>query len=174
KFNGKEYDAETGNYYMSARYYSQKYNLMLSVDPASELYPGISPYIFALQNPVRFIDPTGMVVEDGGQDPPSDDKKLFPLTAGVQELGEVTIIASAQGTNLSHSGYSEEDFRIRSQIFKSSNPISRALLSAERKGNYRSLYDSRNPYTGFSSEFSAGWNNIDKDGVGNFWMNATA
>src|SRR5699024_2774546 len=64
KFNGKEFDAETGNYYMSARYYSQKYNLMLSVDPASELYPGISPYIFALQNPVRFIDPTGMVVEE--------------------------------------------------------------------------------------------------------------
>src|SRR5690554_5057128 len=96
KFNGKEYDAETGNYYMSARYYSQKYNLMLSVDPASELYPGISPYIFALQNPVRFIDPTGMVVEDGGQDPPSDDKKLFPLTAGVQELGEVVIKSPAK------------------------------------------------------------------------------
>lgn len=96
KFNGKEYDAETGNYYMSARYYSQKYNLMLSVDPASELYPGVSPYIFALQNPVRFIDPTGMVVEDGGQDPPSDDKKLFPNTAGVQVLKEVVIIGTAR------------------------------------------------------------------------------
>src|SRR5699024_11166293 len=81
---------------MSARYYSQKYNLMLSVDPASELYPGISPYIFALQNPVRFIDPTGMVVEGGGQDPPSDDKKLFPHTAGGQELGEVVIKSPAK------------------------------------------------------------------------------
>src|SRR5699024_9934616 len=64
KFNGKEYDAETGNYYMSARYYSPKYNLMLSVDPASELYPGISPYAYTLNNPVRYVDPTGMYVED--------------------------------------------------------------------------------------------------------------
>src|SRR5690554_7062599 len=43
KFNAKEFDAETGNYYYDARYYSPKYNLMLSVDPAYEMYPGVSP-----------------------------------------------------------------------------------------------------------------------------------
>lgn len=60
KFNAKELDAETGNYYYGARYYSPKYNLMLSVDPAYSLYPGFSPYAYTLQNPVKFVDPTGM------------------------------------------------------------------------------------------------------------------
>ena len=63
KFNAKELDPETGNYYYGARYYSQKYNLMLSVDPMYELYPSFSPYAYTLQNPVRYTDPTGMVVE---------------------------------------------------------------------------------------------------------------
>src|SRR5690554_2552251 len=63
KFNAKELDAETGNYYYGARYYSQKYNLMLSVDPANEMYPGVSPYAYTLQNPIRYVDPTGMYVE---------------------------------------------------------------------------------------------------------------
>src|SRR5690554_136744 len=68
KFNAKEFDAETGNYYYSARYYSPKYNLMLSVDPAWEMYPGISPYAYTLQNPVKYVDPTGMFVEDYDDD----------------------------------------------------------------------------------------------------------
>lgn len=41
----------------------------MGVDPASDLYPGWSPYNYTLQNPVRYIDPTGMVVEG----PPSTD-----------------------------------------------------------------------------------------------------
>src|SRR5690606_32068940 len=64
KFNAKELDAETGNYYYGARYFSPKYNLMLSVDPMYELYPSFSPYAYTLQNPVRYVDPTGMTVED--------------------------------------------------------------------------------------------------------------
>ena len=63
KFNAKELDPETGNYYYGARYYSQKYNLMLSVDPMYELYPSFSPYAYTLQNPIIHTDPTGMVVE---------------------------------------------------------------------------------------------------------------
>src|SRR5690606_37690765 len=63
KFNAKEFDAETGNYYYGARYYSPKYNLMLSVDQMYDLYPSFSPYACTLQNPVRYVDPTGMFVE---------------------------------------------------------------------------------------------------------------
>ena len=64
KFNAKEYDAETGNYYYGARYYDPKWSTFLTPDPALESYPGISPYAYTLNNPVRYVDPTGMYVEE--------------------------------------------------------------------------------------------------------------
>ena len=64
KFNAKELDGETGNYYYSARYYDPKFSIWLSVDPLAEKYPEWSPYNYVMQNPVRLIDPTGMGPED--------------------------------------------------------------------------------------------------------------
>jgi RHS repeat-associated protein len=58
KFNGKELDAETGYYYYGARYYNPKVSLWLNVDPLAEQTG--QPYIAFNNNPVRFIDPTGM------------------------------------------------------------------------------------------------------------------
>ncbi|WP_317614905.1 RHS repeat-associated core domain-containing protein [Apibacter adventoris] len=66
--NGKEQDEETGLYYYGARYYNPREAVWLSVDPLAEKYPNVSPY--ALLNPVKYIDPTGMVPEDGAGDPP--------------------------------------------------------------------------------------------------------
>ncbi len=60
KYNSKELDEETGWYYYGARYYDPKVSLWLSVDPLEEKYPYISPYAYAFNNPVKFIDPTGM------------------------------------------------------------------------------------------------------------------
>ncbi len=60
KFNGKELDEETGLYYYGARYYDTKISLWLSVDPLAEKYPGISPYTYTYDNPIVFVDPTGM------------------------------------------------------------------------------------------------------------------
>ena len=41
-----------------------KWSTFLTPDPALESYPGISPYAYTLNNPVRYVDPTGMFVED--------------------------------------------------------------------------------------------------------------
>ncbi len=59
KFNAKELDEETGNYYYGARYYNPKWSVWLSVDAELEDYPGWSPYNYTLQNPVKFVDPDG-------------------------------------------------------------------------------------------------------------------
>jgi RHS repeat-associated protein len=59
-FNAKELDEETGLYYYGARYYEPHTSVWLSVDPMQEKYPNISTYAYCVQNPIRYIDPTGM------------------------------------------------------------------------------------------------------------------
>ena len=59
-FNGKEQDEESGLYYYGARYYDARKSLWLSVDPMTDTHPGLSPYLYCLGNPVRYIDPNGM------------------------------------------------------------------------------------------------------------------
>jgi len=60
KFNAKELDQETGLYYYGARYYTPEVSIWLSVDPASEMYPSTSPFMYVRGNPIRLIDPNGM------------------------------------------------------------------------------------------------------------------
>jgi len=59
-FNAKELDEETGLYYYNARYYDPRTSLFLSTDPMQEMYPGISTYAYCNNNPIKYIDPTGM------------------------------------------------------------------------------------------------------------------
>ena len=59
-FNAKELDEETGLYYYGARYYDPRLSLWMSTDPLQEKYPNISPYCYTVNNPLKFIDPTGM------------------------------------------------------------------------------------------------------------------
>jgi len=63
-FNGKELDRETNLSYFGARYYDAKTNLWLSVDPLAEKFPRMSPYAFCNNNPLYYVDPTGMAPTD--------------------------------------------------------------------------------------------------------------
>ena len=62
-FNAKELDKETGMYYYGARYYEPRLSLWMSCDPMQEKYPAFTSYAYTGCNPLRFVDPTGMVVE---------------------------------------------------------------------------------------------------------------
>src|SRR5690606_29147695 len=64
KYNGKEFDEETGNYFYGARYYDPRTSIFLSVDPEFAKFPSWSPYNYTLQNPIRFVDPDGRAPED--------------------------------------------------------------------------------------------------------------
>lgn len=59
RFNGKELDEETGYYYYGARYYTPEVGIWLSVDPLSDKYPSLSPFMYCAGNPVIYIDPDG-------------------------------------------------------------------------------------------------------------------
>ncbi len=60
KFNGKEYDEETGLYYYGARYMNPVTSMWYGVDPMTEKYDAIGANVYCAGNPVKLIDPTGM------------------------------------------------------------------------------------------------------------------
>ncbi len=67
-FSAKERDSETGLTYFGARYYSSDLSIWLSVDPMSDKYPSLSPYVYCADNPVKLVDPNGeewFVNQDG-------------------------------------------------------------------------------------------------------------
>ncbi len=66
KFSGKELDDENGLglYYFGARYYDPVIGRFLSVDPLSRKYLSQTPYHYVFNNPLIFVDPSGMSVEE--------------------------------------------------------------------------------------------------------------
>ena len=42
-----------------SRYYSSDLSIWLSVDPMSDKYPSLNPYVYCANNPVKLVDPNG-------------------------------------------------------------------------------------------------------------------
>ena len=59
KFNGKQFDDETGLYYYGARYMNPVTSLWYVVDPLAEKYPTAGGFVYCIENPVKFVDPNG-------------------------------------------------------------------------------------------------------------------
>ncbi len=60
KYVGKERDEETGLYYYGARYYAAWLFRFVSVDPLQFKYPHYTPYQYAGNKPVSYIDLDGL------------------------------------------------------------------------------------------------------------------
>ena len=59
KFNGKQFDEETGLYYYGARYMNPVASIWYGVDPLAEKYPGVAPYNYVFYNPIFLETPMG-------------------------------------------------------------------------------------------------------------------
>ena len=57
KYTGKDLDEDTGLYYFNARWYDANTGRFISEDPARD---GANWYIYTTNNPLKYIDPTGL------------------------------------------------------------------------------------------------------------------
>ena len=58
KFTGKEFDADSNLYYYAARYYDPYIGRFTQRDPIAD---GVNWYIYTENNPLRFVDPDGLL-----------------------------------------------------------------------------------------------------------------
>ena len=113
RFNGKEMDPETGNYYYGARYYDPRVSVWLSVDPLATHPNQVdkSPYAFSWNNPVNIVDPNGLCPDcpdpsdasEGDVANPNGQQEYMLVdgewTGVGGNLNEVTVTESAPNNN---------------------------------------------------------------------------
>ena len=86
KFNGKQFDDETGLYYYGARYMNPVASIWYGVDALIEKYTTIGSYVYCSSNPIVFIDPDGnrKVVVTGGRDNHNKNSMNFVEASKIQ------------------------------------------------------------------------------------------
>ncbi|NJC87730.1 MAG: hypothetical protein FIB02_04230 [Desulfuromonas sp.] len=60
-YTSREYDRETGLYYYRARYYDAMEGRFISKDPVSFLGGSTNLFLYALNNPTNYVDPSGLI-----------------------------------------------------------------------------------------------------------------
>ncbi|MBP9202147.1 MAG: RHS repeat-associated core domain-containing protein, partial [Gemmatimonadales bacterium] len=77
RFAGREYDSESGLYYMRARYYDPTLGRWISEDPIG-IAGGANLFVYAGSDPVNITDPSGL-------DPKCDEGWVLTVTMGVDK-----------------------------------------------------------------------------------------
>jgi len=98
RFTGKERDAESGLDYFGARYYHPGLGRFLTTDRFAHKYPNMTPYQYAANNPLKFIDVNGDSLNVAGLNTVNrfnllnNWEDITGLRLGVNENGNVIVL----------------------------------------------------------------------------------
>ena len=150
-YNGKELEAETGWHDYGARMYDGQIGRWGAVDAMADSYLNVTPYQYVLNNPLIYIDPTGMFTELFNQ----NGKKIGEDENGAD--GNVSIITDRSEANRIKNDYkngitaSAEDVAIGVQTTKT--VLNEALNVLERTEDNGGLREEVSIITGGGEVF---------------------
>lgn len=82
-------------------YISDRSSIWYGVDPLCEKYPNYSPYVYCMNNPVKYIDPDG--------------KRVLPSTIGLYLIRNTLTSTEAQYVQLDKNGYIDANILMKGQ-----------------------------------------------------------
>ena len=144
KFNGKEFDEETGLYYYGARYMNPRTSLWYGVDPLKESYSEISSYLYCHDNPVKLVDVNGMADEESSK---ADKRKgvdwkelisAFSITLSVGAPIGVEVGTVGASMNFNSTNYSYDLNGNTDQYRSSGLTIGMGAFSFQQENEYHS------------------------------------
>ena len=139
KFNSKEKDDETGYSYYGARYYSDRLSIFLSVDRFAEKFPWQSPYCYAGNNPIRYMDINGdSVFIKNNKDILLYDNGTLRNKDGSEYLGKQTSFTKKVREAMNIIGSTKEGQAMLSELQSSNN--SYTIQKSTRQYNYESKF----------------------------------
>ena len=101
-YTGHVKDESTGLHYAGARYYSAAFGQWTTTDPLADKNFADSPYAYAVNNPLRYVDPTGrdttVETESGDEVTIKGEGEGMPSTPE-----EIVVTAEAPGNSQSSS-----------------------------------------------------------------------
>ena len=135
-FSAKEKDSETGLSYFGSRYYSSDLSIWLSVDPMSDKYPSLSPYVYCANNPIKLVDPNGEFPMSMHAQMVSNAFKNSSLSSGVIKKVKFGASVIADGLNVFTSFVHMDNMTGTSSIVSLYNAAKSAFTTQMGEENY--------------------------------------
>ena len=152
KFTGKDLDKDTGLYYYNARWYDKDVGRFISEDPAHD---GVNWYAYVSNNPLIYVDPTGMYKRD------EEGNWLYDGNLNIYEGSEMDLndpeaglLADYQEINKAFNDNKNKDYdkdkkiKINSDLslkwgnlarfYKGNRLVKNNITTGERKNSYAS------------------------------------
>ena len=119
-FNGKEIDRDLVQYDYGFRIYDPRLVRFKSVDPLAKSYPWYTPYQFAGNSPIKFIDLDGLEPSNNPETPGANEERAI---AEVQAIN-ISTKTSNIIQNLFSPGFNDDDLKGRISCSPKSDYIS--------------------------------------------------